>query len=95
MGGDLIPRMERGVKWLRERVQDKPIIYVAGNHEAYGTDIDRTFEKAKEAADGSQIFILERSSIRLGDVSFVGATTWTDFALFGDPDRAMRVQASE
>lgn len=91
IAGDLIPRMERGVKWLRERVQDRPVIYVAGNHEAYGTDIDRTFEKAKDATVGSQISVLERSSIRLGDVTFAGATTWTDFALFGDPNRAMRV----
>jgi predicted phosphodiesterase len=91
IAGDLMPRMERGVRWLQDRVQDRPIIYVAGNHEFYGTDIDRAFEKAKEAAVGSQIFILERSSIRLGDVTFAGATTWTDFSLFGDPDRAMRV----
>jgi len=45
----------------------------------------------KEAALGSTTFVLERSSIRLGDVTFAGATLWTDFALFGDPDRAMKV----
>ena len=82
--GDLIPRMERGVRWLRERVQDKPVIYVGGNHEAYGTDIDRTVEKAKEAAIGTKIFVLERDQIKLGGVTFAGATLWTDFELFGD-----------
>ncbi|WP_371259238.1 metallophosphoesterase [Bradyrhizobium sp. WSM1743] len=46
IAGDLIPRMERGVTWLLERVPDRPVIYVAGNHEFYGTDIDRTVEKA-------------------------------------------------
>lgn len=91
IAGDLCSRMERGVKWLRARVQDRPVIYVSGNHEAYGTDIDRTVEKAKQAAVGSQLFVLERSTIRLNDVTFAGATTWTDFALFGDPNRAMRV----
>jgi hypothetical protein len=44
LAGDLVPRMERGVKWLLERVPDRPVIYVPGNHEAYGTDIDRTLE---------------------------------------------------
>ena len=48
IAGDLVPRMERGVKWLRERVPDRPVIYVAGNHEGYGCDIDRTIEKAMQ-----------------------------------------------
>jgi predicted phosphodiesterase len=91
IAGDLIPRQERGVKWLRERVPDKPVIYVPGNHEAYGTDIDRTVAKAREAAVGSQIFVLDREAIRLGNVTFAGTALWTDFSLFGDADRAMRV----
>ncbi len=91
VAGDLIPRMERGVKWLRERVADRPVIYVAGNHEAYGTDLDRTIEKARIAATGTNINILQNGSATIGGVSFLGATGWTDFNLFGDPDRAMRV----
>ena len=27
VAGDLIPRMERGVAWLRERVPDRPVVY--------------------------------------------------------------------
>jgi hypothetical protein len=27
VAGDLIPRMERGVKWLLERVPDRPVFY--------------------------------------------------------------------
>jgi hypothetical protein len=46
VAGDLIPRAERGVRWLLERVPDRPVIYLMGNHEAYGVDIDRTIEKA-------------------------------------------------
>ncbi|WP_409192014.1 metallophosphoesterase [Bradyrhizobium sp. RDM4] len=33
VAGDLIPRAERGVRWLLERVPDRPVIYVMGNHE--------------------------------------------------------------
>lgn len=91
VAGDLIPRMERGVKWLRERVSDRPVVYVAGNHEAYGCDVERTIAKAKEAARGTNIFVLEYDSIRLGNITFAGATTWTDFDLFGAPYRAMEV----
>jgi predicted phosphodiesterase len=91
IAGDLIPRMERGVAWLRERVPDRPVIYVRGNHEGYGCDVDRTVEKAKHAAEGSKVFVLENETVRIGDVTFAGATLWTDFNLFGDQRRAMVV----
>jgi predicted phosphodiesterase len=93
VAGDLIPRVERGVKWLRERVPDKPVIYVPGNHEAYGADVDRTVDKAMKAAQGSKIFVLQNRRVRLGNVTFAGATLWTDFNLFGDQRRAMAVAA--
>lgn len=63
--GDIIPGMERGVRWLADRVIDKPVVYVAGNHESYGTDIDRTVEKAREAARGTSIRVLQ-DDIRTG-----------------------------
>lgn len=93
VAGDLIPRAERGVKWLRERVTDRPIIYVMGNHEAYGTDIQRTFEKAKALAADTNVHVLENETVLIGDVTFAGATLWTDFALKGDAHRAMMTAA--
>ena len=59
VAGDLVTKMERGVKWLLDRVPDKPCCYVAGNHEAYGQDIDRTVEKALAAADGTNVHVLQ------------------------------------
>jgi predicted phosphodiesterase len=91
IAGDLVPRMERGVRWLCERVPDRPVIYVAGNHEGYGCDIDRTIEKAKEVAAGTSIHVLQDESVQIGEITFAGATLWTDFNLFGDQWRAMRV----
>jgi predicted phosphodiesterase len=91
VAGDLIPRMERGVKWLLERVPDRPVIYIAGNHEAYGQDIDVDLEKARAAAAGTNVRVLQNETIRIGDVTFEGATMWTDFLLFGDQHRAMAV----
>jgi predicted phosphodiesterase len=89
VAGDLIPRMERGVTCLRERVTDRPVIYVAGNHEFYGCDIDRTVEKARHAAIGTNVHILQNDAVVIDGVLFVGATLWTDFELFGDRDLAM------
>jgi predicted phosphodiesterase len=91
VAGDQTPRMERGVKWILQRVPDRPVIYIAGNHEGYGCDIDRTVEKARQAAERTKVFVLQNQAIRLGDVTFAGATLWTDFNLFGDQWRAMHV----
>jgi len=93
VAGDLVTRMERGVRWLLDRMPDKPVVYVAGNHEAYGVDVDRTVEKAMEVAEGTKVFVLQNRWIRFGDVTFAGATLWTDFELFHDQRRAMTVAA--
>lgn len=91
VAGDLITRMERGVAWLQARVVDRQILYIAGNHEFYGTDIDRTVEKARAAAAGSNIHVMQNDSVTIDGITFVGATMWTDFDLFGDAEYAMRV----
>ncbi|MCP3471816.1 metallophosphoesterase [Bradyrhizobium sp. CCGUVB1N3] len=91
IAGDLIPGAERGVAWLRERVADRPVIYVMGNHESYGGDIDRTLEKARVAAEGTNVFVVENECVRIGHVIFAGCTLWTDFAIRGDAYRGMAV----
>lgn len=89
VAGDLVPRAERGVRWLLDRVTDRPVIYVPGNHEFYGCDIDRTVEKAIEAARGTNVHVLPDRAIEIDGVNFIGATLWTDFALFDCADYAM------
>jgi predicted phosphodiesterase len=93
VAGDLHTRFERGVAWLRDRVPDKQVIYIAGNHEYWGSDIDVTVEKARRAAAGTNIHVLECDTILLGNVTFIGATGWTDFNLFGSPLAAMKAAA--
>jgi predicted phosphodiesterase len=90
VAGDLVPRMERGVKWLLERVTDRPVLYIAGNHESYGQDIDLDLAKASAAAANTNVFVMENDSVEIDGVIFLGAVGWTDFNLFNDQARAMR-----
>ena len=89
VAGDLIPRAERGVRWLLDRVDDHPIVYVMGNHCYFGGDIDRTAEKAREAAAGTNVFVLQDEVAIIDGCKFVGSTLWSDFNLFGNPHLAM------
>lgn len=78
----------KGITWLKETetLRHLPIIYILGNHEYYRGSYPKTLHKIKEAAAGTNIHILENESITLGEVTFHGATLWTDFQLFGgDP----------
>ena len=55
------------------------VVYVLGNHESYDYDIAKTYNMLKaELADLPNIHILEKETWTLDDVTFVGATLWTD-----------------
>jgi Icc-related predicted phosphoesterase len=89
VAGDLMPGMEKGVHWLAEHVKHKPVVYIAGNHEGYGNDLDETRREAKEAARGTNILVMENETIVIDGVRIVAGTLWTDFELFGDAAAAM------
>jgi Icc-related predicted phosphoesterase len=91
LAGD-IDRGVRGVPWAAEVFPDKTIIYVLGNHEFYKQRWERLVEQCREAAVGTNVLVLENSSTVTEGIRFIGATMWTDFALFGEQTRpdAMR-----
>lgn len=76
----------RAVAWADQTFPNLPVIYVHGNHEAYGQKIDSLKGKLAEAcAATGHIHFLDRGELVLGDIRFLGATLWTDFQLLG-PD---------
>jgi Icc-related predicted phosphoesterase len=87
--GDLTTRMERGVRWIDSRLPGRECVYIAGNHEAFGADIDVTVAKAREAAKGTAVHVLQNDLLNINGVDFIGFTLWTNFNLFGDPHAAM------
>ena len=55
----------------------KDVIYVMGNHCHYGFRFDKTHGHLKETLPAN-IHVLEKESIELNGVLFVGATLWTN-----------------
>jgi hypothetical protein len=88
LAGD-IDRGIKGVIWARQVFPNVPVLYVAGNHEHYDERVGRLHEKLRDAADKSNVTILENEQFELSGWRFFGSTFWTDFALFGDPQSAM------
>ena len=86
LAGD-IDRGLRGLRWSKEHLPEVPIIYVLGNHEYYGEAFPRLLHKLAMEADalGARFHVLNRDSVEIEGVHFVGTTLWTDYALFGDP----------
>lgn len=66
-----------------------PVLYVAGNHEFYGRDIEELEDELRTAAAGTQVCFLENDRVDIDGVRFLGTTLWTDYALFVDAGRSV------
>nr|WP_239027299.1 metallophosphoesterase [Ramlibacter algicola] len=56
-----------------------PVLFVPGNHEYDNLDFDATHARLRETCDRLGITWLERESLVLDGVRFVGTTLWSDF----------------
>jgi Icc-related predicted phosphoesterase len=63
---------------------DKPVLYVLGNHESYGSSIEGAVDELKQLCAGTHVHVLDDGEIVIGGVRFLGSTLWTDFMLFGE-----------
>jgi predicted phosphodiesterase len=61
-----------------------PVIYVNGNHEAYGSEYGALVSAIAQRSAGTQVHYLECQSIEFGKVRFLGCCLWTDYELYGD-----------
>lgn len=57
----------------------KHVIYVTGNHEAYGSHYNCTRNLKRALAEYTNIHVLDCESITLEGIDFYGGTCWTDF----------------
>lgn len=86
----------RAVDWAANTFPDLPVLYVHGNHEAYGSNLEGTQKNIAAAWEkAGNVHFLDCSEYRIGRVRFLGATLWTNFRLFGDDTRDSAMQAAE
>ncbi len=82
-----------GIEWARRHFPKTPIVYVAGNHEFFGAELPETLDALRSAAKRFGVHFLEGDECVIEGTRFLGATLWTDYALYGSGaaqlDRAM------
>jgi len=83
LAGDVAIK-RNGLKWIRRRFTDVPVIYICGNHEYYSEKFPRLADQLREEARGTNIHFLENEAVTIGGFHFFGCTLWTDMALHGD-----------
>ncbi len=83
LAGDIHVK-SNGYKWVSENIKDVPVIYILGNHEYYGKAYPKLVDDLKGRANHGNIHILEKDTVTIDGVNFLGCTLWTDFELFGD-----------
>ena len=84
LAGD-ISRPMQAVNWAMGFKQ--PVLYVAGNHESYGSSVGRSTQELKERTAGTHIHFLNNDECVMRGVRFLGTTLWSDFNLFDDAQK--------
>jgi len=74
----------KGMEWaIRESERlDKPIIYVAGNHEYYAYEIHDLNKKITELAQNTNVTFLNPGEVIFDNVRIIGGTLWTDYKAY-------------
>jgi len=76
-----------------------PVLFVAGNHEFDGRDLEQAWPALRERCEALGLRMLERESLVLAGrdgrrVRFVATIRWSDFDLFGAPRRERALRAA-
>ncbi len=80
-----------GLEWLQ--TLNVPIIYVAGNHEYWGFEIKDLNNVLINSSKGSNVHYLEKDSVEIDGVRFIGCTLWADFNECGDKEQLEELQS--
>ncbi len=76
----------QGLDWLK--TLSKPVIYIAGNHEFYSHEYQKTLKLIRKQCKGSNVNFLENDCLIFQGVRFLGCTLWADLFVEGDKKAA-------
>ena len=94
VAGDTSEGVLRAFEHLRRIVpMHIPILMVLGNHEYYRRFIPNELELARSHGAAFNIRVVEAETVFLSGVRFVGATLWSDYAIFGEANQAAVMNA--
>jgi predicted phosphodiesterase len=86
----------KAVEWAANNFKGLPVLYVHGNHEGYGQNLDDSQDAIQAACIASgNVHALNCGEKIIDDVRFLGTTLWTDFKLFGDDERQASMREAE
>lgn len=86
----------KAVVWAAQTFPTTPVLYVHGNHESYGKNLEDTHKEIEAACTlAGNIHFLNCGEHVFRNVRFLGATMWTDFRLFGDNERQSAMREAE
>lgn len=95
VAGDVSQGARNSFVALRQIVPERiPIVFVMGNHEFYHRFLEEELDAAKAIASDHNVHLLQDRVVRIGPVRFAGATTWTDYRLFGANNAAAAMIAA-
>ena len=73
---------KQGVEWLKSI--NKPVIYIAGNHEFYTHEYKATLSMLRHTCADSNVYFLEKNTLIFKNTRFIACTLWTDLLKQGD-----------
>lgn len=92
--GDVCEGMEEALSYLRVSLSEVPIVTVAGNHSFYRRRYPEEMASGLMKAERLGIVFLECAARVIEGVRFVGATLWTDYALYGEHTRPLAMDVA-
>lgn len=98
--GDVHTPIVAAIEWMSDQREARPlrgrdIVYVAGNHEFYNSEMKGNLAAGAERAEAAGIQLLHRQTAFIGNVRFIGCTLWTDYRLLGTPKPSMVIAGQE
>ena len=85
--GDVSDDGLKNIEWCGKHIiPHMPVIYVPGNHDFYNSDLHEIDIQARELAKKNNIIYLNKDTVIIDGIRFIGGALWSDFRVNGFKD---------